>query len=110
MTGIAHMEPMLPDLDPGLGDQVLALVEKSSSFSGSLNAPLKTSVGDTIRVMNCYYSNLIEGHDTRLADIERALKNDYSKEPKKRDLQIEAKAHIEVQGIIDRGEMPFPAL
>ncbi|MEH2500261.1 Fic family protein [Bradyrhizobium sp. AZCC 1678] len=110
MTSIAHMEPMLPDLDPGLSDQVLALVEKSSSFSGGLNASLKASVGDIVRAMNCYYSNLIEGHDTHLADIERAMKNDYSKEPKKRDLQLEAKAHIEVQGIIDRGEMPSPAL
>ena len=30
--------------------------------------------------MNCYYSNLIEGHDTHPVDIERALKNDYSAE------------------------------
>jgi hypothetical protein len=28
--------------------------------------------------MNCYYSNLIEGHDTHPVDIERALKSDYS--------------------------------
>ncbi|MGM4877669.1 Fic family protein [Bradyrhizobium sp. 956_D2_N1_5] len=110
MNSIVHMEPMLPDLDPGLSDQVLALVEKSSSFSGGLNASLKASVGDFVRAVNCYYSNLIEGHDIHLADIERAMKNDYSKEPKKRDLQLEAKAHIEVQGIIDRGEMPSPAL
>jgi len=26
--------------------------------------------------MNCYYSKLIEGHDTHPVDIERALKND----------------------------------
>jgi Fic family protein len=110
MMGIAHMEPMLPDLDAGLGDQVLALVEKSSSFSGSLNASLKASIGDVVRAMNCYYSNLIEGHDTHLADIERAMRNDYSKEPKKRDLQLEARAHIEVQSMIDRGEMPYPAM
>jgi len=51
--------------------------------------------------MNCYYSNLIEGHDTHPRDIERALKKNYSKQPKKRDLQLEAKAHIEVQKMID---------
>ena len=110
MTGATHMEPMLPDIDAGLGDQVLDLVAKSGSFAGGLNLPLKTSIGDLVRAMNCYYSNLIEGHDTHLADIERAMKNDYSKEPKKRDLQLEAKAHIEVQRIIDRGEMPHPAV
>jgi Fic family protein len=53
--------------------------------------------------MNCYYSNLIEGHDTPPVDIERALKNDYSQDARKRDLQLEAKAHIAVQQWIDRG-------
>ena len=53
--------------------------------------------------MNCYYSNLIEGHDTHPIDIERALKDDYSKDRKKRDLQIEAKAHMAVQQWIDEG-------
>jgi Fic family protein len=53
--------------------------------------------------MNCYYSNLIEGHDTHPIDIERALNNDYSNVPSKRDLQIEAKAHMTVQQWIDAG-------
>jgi hypothetical protein len=46
---------------------------------------------------------LIEGHDTHPIDIERALKNDYSKDVGKRNLQLEAKAHIEVQRWIDEG-------
>jgi len=54
--------------------------------------------------MNCYYSNLIEGHNTHPIDIERALENDYSTDPIKRDLQLEAKAHIAVQKWIDAGE------
>jgi Fic family protein len=53
--------------------------------------------------MNCYYSNLIEGHDTHPVEIERALKNDYSLDARKRDLQLEAKAHIAVQEWIDGG-------
>jgi len=51
--------------------------------------------------MNCYYSNLIEGHDTRPVDIERALHADFATEPKRRDLQLEAAAHIAVQAAID---------
>ena len=54
--------------------------------------------------MNCYYSNLIEGHNTHPRDIDRALKNDYSTEPEKRDLQTKAVAHIHVQRLIDRRE------
>jgi Fic family protein len=53
--------------------------------------------------MNCYYSNLIEGHETHPIDIERALMGEYSKDAKKRDLQLEAKAHINVQQWIDDG-------
>ncbi len=53
--------------------------------------------------MNCYYSNLIEGHDTHPVDIERALKDDYSTDTEKRNLQLEAKAHIAVQQWIDEG-------
>jgi Fic family protein len=52
--------------------------------------------------MNCYYSNLIEGHHTHPVDIERALKNDYNQDARKRDLQLEARAHITVQQWIDR--------
>ena len=59
--------------------------------------------------MNCYYSNLIEGHDTHPIDIERALKGDYSDDAKKRDLQLEAKAHIAVQQWIDSGGLKGPA-
>ncbi len=59
--------------------------------------------------MNCYYSNLIEGHDTHPIDIERALKGDYSQDARKRDLQLEAKAHIAVQHWIDTGGLKSPA-
>jgi hypothetical protein len=39
-------------------------------------------------------------------DIERALKNDYSKDARKRDLQLEAKAHVAVQKWIDEIRPP----
>jgi hypothetical protein len=55
--------------------------------------------------MNCYYSNPIEGHDAHPIDIERALKGDYSRDARKRDLQLEAKAHIAVQQWIDTGRL-----
>jgi hypothetical protein len=61
------------------------------------------ALADLVRAMNCYYSNLIEGHDTHPVDIERALRNDYNADPVKRNLQLEAKAHVEVQSWIDRG-------
>jgi Fic family protein len=56
-----------------------------------------------VRSMNCYYSNLIKGHDTHPVDIERALKADFSHNPQQCDLQLEAQAHIELQAWIDAG-------
>jgi Fic family protein len=86
-----------------LTDLVLDLVQKSAGFRRSLPESLLASLADLVRAMNCYYSNLIEGHDTHPVDIERALKNDYSQDAGKRDLQFEAKAHITVQEWIDSG-------
>lgn len=84
-------------------DLAVELAQKSSGFRRSLPESLLLSLADLVRAMNCYYSNLIEGHDTHPVDIERALKNDYSNDARKRDLQLEAKAHIEVQKWIDKG-------
>src|ERR1017187_10411263 len=47
--------------------------------------------------MHCYYSNLIEGQQTRVRDIETALHKNFAAEPAKRDLQRLALAHLEVQ-------------
>ena len=102
------MEPMV--LGEGsrhrgaLTDLALELAQKSRAASGAAcPKELLASLADLVRAMNCYYSNLIEGHDTHPVDIERALKSDYSKDARKRDLQLEAKAHIAVQKWIDGG-------
>jgi len=87
----------------GLIDLTLELAQRSTGFRRSLPESVFASLGDLVRSMNCYYSNLIEGHDTHPIDIERALNDDYSKDAKKRDLQLEAKAHIAVQRWIDSG-------
>ncbi|HLG55547.1 MAG TPA: Fic family protein [Vicinamibacterales bacterium] len=52
--------------------------------------------------MNTYYSNLIEGHNTRPRDIERALAGEFDRDESRRHLQLEAAAHVRVQAEIDR--------
>ncbi|MFI5021385.1 MAG: Fic family protein [Alphaproteobacteria bacterium] len=102
---VSLMEPLLigdsSRQREALTDLALELAQKSAGFRRSLPGSLLTSLADLVRAMNCYYSNLIEGHDTHPVDIERALRDDYSKDRHKRDLQLEAKAHIEVQRWID---------
>ena len=84
-----------------LNDLAVELAAHSAGFRRSLPEGVLTALADLVRAMNCYYSNLIEGHDTHPVDIERALKNDYSANSEKRNLQLEAKAHIAVQQWID---------
>jgi len=104
---VSLMEPLLIGEDSRhrgmLTDLALDLSQKSVGFRRSLPPTLLASLADLVRSMNCYYSNLIEGHDTHPIDIERALKNDYSQDARKRDLQLEALAHITVQEWIDSG-------
>lgn len=86
-----------------LTDLALELVAESTGFRRSLPLAMQTSLATTVRAMNCYYSNLIEGHDTHPIEIERALQGEYSTDIKKRNLQKEAKAHVLVQEWIDNG-------
>ncbi|MCH8168599.1 MAG: Fic family protein, partial [Proteobacteria bacterium] len=60
-----------------LTDLAVELAARSAGFRRSLPGGVLTALADLVRAMNCYYSNLIEGHDTHPVDIERALKNDY---------------------------------
>jgi Fic family protein len=106
------MEPMLPpEGQREIEDAAFDLIAKASSLAGQINPVVTQAVGDLVRSMNCYYSNLIEGHNTHPRDIDRALHRDYATEPKRRALQLEAVAHIEVQQAIDEGrdDSAFPA-
>jgi len=101
------MEPMRISEEnsarPDLTELVLELTKRSASFRASLHQGLTEPLADFVRSMNCYYSNLIEGHNTHPVDIERAINGDLSKDREKRDLQLEAKAHVEVQRWLDEG-------
>jgi Fic family protein len=106
---VTQMEPLLiSESSPHRGaltDLTIDLAGKAAGLRSSLAPGIRTALADLVRSMNCYYSNLIEGHDTHPVDIERALKNDYSADRHKRDLQLEAKAHISVQQWIDAGNL-----
>ena len=101
------MEPMLPEeAERGLDDVTFELIREASMLAGRVHPLVQDNIGALVRSMNCYYSNLIEGHDTHPRDIDRALVQDFSAEPRKRALQLEAVAHIAVQRRIDLGDDP----
>ena len=89
-----------------LDDLAIDLVARANRLAGQIQPGVRKSIGDLVRSMNCYYSNLIEGHNTHPRDIDAALEGDYSTDAGKRSLQLEARAHIEVQRLIDNGDDP----
>lgn len=86
-----------------LADLALELAAESAAFRASLPGGVAAELARLVRTMNCYYSNLIEGHNTHPVEIDRAMSNDYSADAARRNLQLEAKAHVEVQKWIDTG-------
>ncbi|MEZ5514365.1 MAG: Fic family protein [Steroidobacteraceae bacterium] len=104
-------EPFMPAEGAAvLENLAFDLAREASELAAQLQRVVRLSVADLVRSMNCYYSNLIEGHNTHPRDIDRAMAADYSSDPRRRDLQLEARAHIEVQRMIDErvGDMPRP--
>jgi len=111
---VQRIEPTrLEDVSETISDALADLAAASATLGSSLHPRTSANLADLVRIMNTYYSNLIEGHDTRPRDIERALAGSFDQDEKRRNLQIEAAAHVRVQAEIDRmaseGRLPEPA-
>lgn len=99
-----HIPAELADLSVDIQREAILLGQ-------GLHPDSAAELANLVRLMNCYYSNLIEGHNTRPRDIEKALAG-AELEEETRPLALEARAHIIVQRAIDRmyqnGTMPIP--
>jgi Fic family protein len=96
-----------------VADLAAELSAASAKLARSLHVRPAANLADLVRIMNTYYSNLIEGHNTRPRDIERALAGEFDRDEVRRNLQLEAAAHVRVQSEVDRmaaaGTLPEPA-
>lgn len=103
METIYRIEPCFPE---AIGGEILDLVAEvartAEALGGRLDPNASRSLADLVRVMSSYYSNLIEGHNTLPRDIEAALEDTLSEDEARRNLQIEARIHVELQQRIDR--------
>ena len=70
------------------------LSEANARLDASVHKEVARALSDLVRAMNCYYSNLIEGHHTLPIEIDRALQRDFAGSPSQSDLQRLAFAHI----------------
>lgn len=104
MESISLIEPLMPSVENRqLVNLASELIEAAAGLNQSVHPVLRKELGTLVRSMNCYYSNLIEGHRTLPRDIERALNSDFVDDERARNLQLEALAHIKVQEKIDLG-------
>jgi Fic family protein len=98
----SRIEPCsIEGLPTALGNVVADVISQGSALGNRVHPQSASGLSRLVALMNCYYSNLIEGHHTRPRDIERALDNEFDADPKRRDLQIEARSHITVQREIE---------
>lgn len=83
-----------------LTDLVLEIRSAAEALGRGLQPDSAAELRAMTRIMNAYYSNLIEGHNTRPRDIEAALAG-HMDQVENRPLAEEAAAHVRVQEWID---------
>lgn len=98
----AAMEPLFPDQDGSLADIAIEIYKVSAQVAGHVHPMVFRELEELLRVVNSYYSNLIEGNSTHPVEVMRAMDQEFSHDPAKRALQEESVAHIEVQRLIER--------
>ncbi len=93
------MEPLLPTAQAGrLSELTCDILQASGRIEGQVYSPvMRQRLRDLVLEMNCYYSNLIEGHKTTPRDIEQALRQDFSSNPTQKENQLLGLAHIAVE-------------
>jgi len=104
------MTPLYPERAEELHDLALSVIQKSATLGSRQHPATLRLLHELLRIINSYYSNLIEGHNTHPYDIVRAMQKQYDTEPAKRNLQIESVAHIAVQRDMEKRLQEEPAL
>lgn len=90
------------EIDFALAEAAISLAQAASGLGAGLPPATLAQVAAMIRVMNSYYSNRIEGNNTRPREIEAALAGAFDEDPRRRALQQESAAHVRLQAEIDR--------
>jgi len=102
IEAVSRIEPCgIEDLIPeALTDLVVTLRTEAAQIAPAMHPDSIKELRGLVRIMNSYYSNLIEGHNTKPRDIEAALRGAVD-DVENRPLAEEAAAHARVQEWID---------
>ena len=94
-----YLTPLLPgngNIGP-LKDMAQELIAASAGLESKVARENAIVLGDQLRLINSYYSNLIEGHKTTIPDINMALQKKFSQDPEKKYAQELCAAHVETE-------------
>jgi len=104
------MEPVLPPTEGRFESTAIALHREATALAGSAHPTTRAALAKLLRVVNSFYSNLIEGIRTTPSEIQAALRANYSHDPGRAALQRLAVAHIDVEEGITQALANDPAL
>jgi len=91
-------DPPIPSVCRGeLKDMAQEVIIASSTLDGRIASETAKALGDRLRFLNSYHSNLIEGHKTSVLEIEAALKRNFSDDEQKRYAQELCAAHVRTE-------------
>lgn len=104
------LTPILPGrkLIGPLKDMATEVATTSAGLERSIALETARTLGERLRLVNSYYSNLIEGHKTTIPEIEAALSRKFVEKPDRRYAQELCAAHVltERQFMKDLGNHP----
>jgi len=75
-------------------DMAHKVIIASATLDGRVAKETAAALGDRLRLLNSYHSNLIEGHKTSIIDIEAALNKNFSSDEYKKYNQELCAAHV----------------
>jgi Fic family protein len=105
---VAGFEPLLPGSAslPPLLELAHTLQEHGWRLCGNAMPGLRLQLIPLLRAMNSYYTNKIEGQHTFPADIEEALRNQFSADPDRARRQRLARAHLRTEEWVEQTHVP----
>jgi Fic family protein len=80
-----------------LKDMAQEITAASAALEGRVAAESAAAIGHHLRMINSYYSNLIEGHKTTIFDIQMALEHNFHNDPDKKYAQELCAGHVETE-------------
>jgi Fic family protein len=110
MSDLGQFQPLYPEervLAPLL-EQAAELVAESHRLGGQAGSAIAQALRPRLQAMNSYYTNKIEGQQTKPADIERAVHRDFDADADLAKKQRLAIVHMEVEEELEKAVIGQP--